>query len=91
MTEDIDRAYQLRHLDAIFREARFSPHFKPNPKFPDDGQHVFRIAYADVMAFKYIIREAPLDAEQTCWSADTKIVAHYTTAEALVGDGWRLD
>lgn len=91
MADDLDHAYQLRHLDGIFSGARFSPHFKANPKFPDDGQHDFRIAYKDVMDFKYIIRKAPYGSDQTLWSEETEIVAQYRSAEALVRDGWRLD
>lgn len=91
MTNETDREYQLRNVDAIFHEARFSPHFRPNPKFPDDGSCVFRIAYRDVMNYQYVIRKAPLDADRLFWSEDTEVVASYESAKALVADGWRLD
>ena len=91
MSAAIDRAYQLRHLEAIYQQASFSPHFKPNPKFPGDGGHEFRIAYRDVMGYRYVIRKAPLYSDQMLWSDETEIVAEYRSLEELVGDGWRLD
>lgn len=85
-----DKKYQLKNLEKIFSEGKLSPVFKRNPNFPIK-EGVARIAYSDVMDFKYVIRS---DTDFSCdpfWSEDTEVIAEYYNLQAMVDDGWRLD
>ena len=87
-----DNEYQIKNLEKIFTDGALSPVFKRNPKYPiDDG--VARIAYRDVMDFKYVIRNCKdfSDESKYLWSEDADIIVEYKCIEDLVDDGWRLD
>jgi hypothetical protein len=85
-----DRDYQIENLKRIFADASSSPVFKGNDKYPTEG--VPRIAYSDVMDFKYNIRvDTEFDAGPSFWDEKTPVIVKYTSIEDLVDDGWRLD
>lgn len=66
-----DRERQFGILQRIFAEARFSPKFRENPKFECDAPF---IAYDDVMAGRYAIREGD----------DETIMGHYANKKNRV-------
>ncbi len=88
MTDDKER--QIKNLEKIFSEGKWSPVFKRNSKFPIK-EGIARIAYSDVMDFKYVIRSDTAFSGNAFWSEDTEILAKYDSLQALVDDGWRLD
>ena len=86
-----DREWQIMHLERIYRDAALSPFFKDNPRFsstPDEP--FFRIAYADVMNNRFVIRRTP-DSENSFWSEEATVIATYGSIADIVDDGWRLD
>ncbi len=85
-----DKECQIKSLEEIFSEGRLSPIFKRNPKYPIK-EGVARIAYSDVMDFRYAIRSETGFSGNPFWSEDTEVIAEYDNLQAMVDDGWRLD
>lgn len=85
------RDMNISNLQKIFRDAAFSPVFKPNPKYSLEG--VPRIAYGDVMDYKFIIHCDKNFPESGFMWSDKKapIISSYSSLEESVDDGWRLD
>ena len=76
-------------LRQIFAEARFSPKFRENPKFEGDAPF---IAYDDVMAGRYVIREGDDETIMKSYAnKKNRVIASYPNLQALVEDGWELD
>ena len=85
-----DKEYQIENLERIFNDGALSPVFKWNPKYPVDGEP--RIAYRDVMNYKYILRNCKESLNfNAFWSEEADIIVEYKSIEELVDDGWRLD
>jgi len=85
-----DKEFQKKNLQEIFNTANMSPCFKENPKFLVNG--VPRIAYDDVMNWRYIIRLDENFGDNRFWSDNNaKEIVRYSTIDDLVNDGWRLD
>jgi hypothetical protein len=82
---------QISSLREIFAEASFAPVFRSNPKYPVDG--VSRIRYRDVLDDNYILRiDTGFPESGSFWDdAKARIIASYSSLEALVDDGWELD
>jgi hypothetical protein len=90
-TPDGEREDTIRYLQEILDGSLRSPVFRENPKYRRDG--VPRLDYNDVMSNKYIIkcdRNSPASGGYWC-DENAAIIAEYSSIEALVDDGWRLD
>jgi hypothetical protein len=84
-----DRTYQIEELNKLYEDGRCSPIFRANPRYPTPACP--RIAYDDVMNYQYVIRAGDGAFGSPFWSEETEVLARYTSVEALVDDGWRLD
>jgi len=89
-TMSSDKEYQVEDLERIFTGATLSPVFRHNPKYPIKGG-IARIAYNDIMDYKFIIRHDKNFNGNSFWSEDADVIAEYKSIEELVDDGWRLD
>ena len=71
-----------------------TPAFKSNHKGVPDGMIPY-ISYSDLMDYKYNIRVIPvsdfLGKDKVDKTENGEIVAHYSSLEELVDDGWMLD
>lgn len=86
---------QLESLREIFEMgAPPTPAFKSNHKGVPDGMIPY-ISYSDLMDYKYNIRAIPvsdfLGKDKVDKTENGEIVAHYSSLEELVDDGWVLD
>jgi hypothetical protein len=83
--------YQVKNLQQIFDEARFSPVFRENPKYNIEG--VARIDYDDIMNDRCIIKaDKNFPDSGSFWvGKGAEIIAQYKSVQDLVDDGWRLD
>ena len=86
-----DREYQIENLKRIFNDGALSPAFHPNQKYQVKGRGIIRIAYGDVMDYKYIIRYDKSFSSNSYWNENAEVIAEYESIENLVDDGWRLD
>lgn len=86
---------QLESLRKIFETGMPpTPAFKSNHKGVPDGMIPY-ISYSDLMDYKYNIRAIPvsdfLGKDKVDKTENGEIVAHYSSLEELVDDGWTLD
>jgi len=87
-----DKEYQTKNLERIFSDGAFSPVFKYNPNYPiKEGVH--RIAYSDVIEYKFIIRHDRnfIFGGNPFWNENAEVTVTYNSIGDLVDDGWRLD
>ena len=84
-----DKDYQMKNIQRIYDDGALSPFFKGNPKYEIRGAP--RIAFSDIMDFKFIIRSDHEGSSNSFWDEKTDIIVQYNTLEELVNDGWRLD
>ena len=85
-----DKEYQAKNLERIFSNGSLSPVFKQNPKYPIK-YGVPRIAYSDIMNYKFMIRHNKNFSENSFWNEDAEVIVSYNSIEELVNEGWRLD
>ena len=84
-----DRERQHDALQRIFSEARFSPKFRDNPKFEGWAPY---IAFDDVLAGRYVIREGDDETIMSPYANKTnRAIAAYQNVQTLAEDGWDLD
>lgn len=84
-----DRERQISILQRIYAEAQFSPKFRENTKY--DGEAPF-IAYDDVLAGRYVIREGDDETIMSPYAnKKNRVIMSYPNLQALVEDGWEVD
>jgi hypothetical protein len=60
---------------------------KANPKVSSNPEEpFFRIAYDDVMGYRFVIRRTP-DPENSFWSEEATVIATYGSIADIVDDG----